>query len=432
MHPWHRAEGAWPGDRGSAGRKAGTPKTTGARGILKGVPGGTAWYRETGPRKCGRGKEGTAVSGYGEGMVDRFPEGIELTGYREGDEEEILDLFKKAFGQELSLETWRWKYASLAGARENIFLLRDREGKLCGHYAALPFTLVYEGKELPAALRVDFMIPPDLQRKGLGGLLIEACRKKLAEWCALHVAFPSPSSTPVTRKKQPHILDEAPIYWRLTDARAALRAAGWGSPPTLAAAAANIVLRNLYRLLSFPWFSRKISCQVREGFAGSIPGDAEFRRPGCGIYFRRDARFLHWRFDQNPQREYAIVLLESRGRDTGPGGYAVLATMEYQGFRLGFIVDILVDPPGILAARRLLNEALERLEAQGVEAVTCMMTGRNAYTRALMSLGFVKVPNRFLPRALNVTVHVYNPGLDRDHACNLDNWILTWADTDLV
>lgn len=99
---------------------------------------------------------------------------------------------------------------------------------------------------------------------------------------------------------------------------------------------------------------------------------------------------------------------------------------------MGFIVDLLADPPRSRTIRYLLSRALKWFREQEVEAVTCMMSERNAYTRALKSLGFVKVPNRFLPRTLNISLRVYDPGLDRDYVCNLDNWIITWADTDLV
>ncbi|MGQ9702966.1 MAG: GNAT family N-acetyltransferase [Actinomycetota bacterium] len=374
-----------------------------------------------------------AMPEHGEGSADRFTQELELTGYRPGDEHAILGLFRETFGQERGLESWRWRYEGLAGNTEHILLVRDREGNLCGHYASQIFTVVYREKEIMGALRLDFMVHPDFQRKGIGGLLIDASRKHLAERCSLHISFPNPNSTSITRKKRPHFMDEAPIYWRLADVGSLFKAAGLRSCPPFFLRWANAMLRSAYRLLELPTLlDRGLECEVGTRFAELLPESPSFRRQGCGIYFKRDAAFLRWRFDENPERDYTLLFLGPRGGARGQEGYAVLAVMEYQGFSMGFIVDLLADPPRSRTIRYVLSRALKWFREQEVEAVTCMMSGRNAYTRALKSLGFVKVPNRFLPRALNISLCVYDPGLDRDYVCNLDNWIITWADTDLA
>ncbi len=353
--------------------------------------------------------------------------------YQPGDEQAILELFRQAFGQERGLEAWRWRYEGLPGATEHIILVKDEDGALCGHYASLPFTVVFRGKEIEGALRVDFMVRPDLQRRGIGGLLIDASRKHLAERCSLHVSFPNPNSTPITYKKGPHFVDEAPVYWRLTDAGSLFRAWGWRSVPRFLIIWANFILSAIYYLLDIPVLpDRDLDHEVGNRFAELLPEGADFRRQGCGIYFKRDAAFLRWRFDDNPEREYALFILKPKPEAEGPTGYAALAVMEYGGFKLGFVVDLLADPPRFRTIRYLLSRAVDWFRTREVEAVTCMMTGRNAYTRALKSLGFVRVPNRFLPRTLNVSIRVYDEEVDREYVCNLDNWIITWADTDLV
>lgn len=358
---------------------------------------------------------------------------LTVSHYQPGDEHAILDLFRQAFGQECSLEAWRWKYEGLPGTTEHIILVRDGDGALCGHYASLLFTVVYREREIKGALRVDFMVRPDLQRKGIGSLLIDECRKHLAERCSLHVSFPNPNSTPITRKKGPHFMEEAPIYWRVVDAGSLFRALGWKSFPRFLIPWANALLHACYRILELPAFlDRGLDHEAASGFAELLPQDADFRRWGCGIYFKRDAAFLRWRFDQNPEREYTVLFLKPAGGTGKETGYAALAVMEYQGFRLGFVVDLLADPPRSGTIRYLLSRAVEWFRTQEVEAVTCLMTGNNAYTRALKSLGFVRVPNRFLPRTLNMSIRVYDEKLDREYVCNMENWIITWADTDLV
>jgi GNAT superfamily N-acetyltransferase len=353
--------------------------------------------------------------------------------YKPGDELAILELFQKAFGEERSLALWRWRYGELPGATENILLVKDESGELCGHYAALPFNMIYRGREIPGALRLDLMVHPERQRMGIGGLLIDALRENMKGRIALVISFPNPKSTVPTIRKGPHYLGEAPLYWRLEDVSSLSKVLGWAHMPRPLAACANTAIRAFYRLIALPtWLERRYGHEERRSFEEGEAGQAGYRRQECGIYLVRDEAFLRWRFDAHPEMEYTILFLKGRGRTDTPTGYAVLTVLEYQGFRIGFIVDILVDPPAISPARYILSQAARWFKAQKVEAISCMMTGKNAYTSALVSLGFYRVPNRFMPRDLNLSFRVFDPDIDYDYATDPGNWIITWADTDLV
>jgi hypothetical protein len=130
--------------------------------------------------------------------------------------------------------------------------------------------------------------------------------------------------------------------------------------------------------------------------------------------------------------EYVILFLHERKGGEDPVGYAVLAIKEIEGSVIGFIVDVLVYPPVFRPARYLLSRAVQWLRAQEPDFISCLMTGKNAYTRALLSLGFMPVPHRLLPRNLGLSFFIYDPDIDRSYATDPDNWIITWADTDLV
>ncbi|MEW6554259.1 MAG: GNAT family N-acetyltransferase [Actinomycetota bacterium] len=352
--------------------------------------------------------------------------------YRPGDEHAILALFRAAFGEERSLALWRWRYGELPGGTDNILLVRDENGALCGHYAGLPFTIVFRGREIPGALRLDLMIHPDRQRMGIGLFLIESMRQHMKGRISLVTSFPNDKSTGPTIKKSPHYLGEAPLYWRLEDISSLFKGMGWTAVPARAAAAANVLLRAAYRLIAMPSLrDRRYGHVERRGFEDGLSKDG-YPRDGCGIHFKRDEAFLRWRFDRHPEMDYTVIFLDPKvGGDT-KAGYIVLTVMGYEGFRIGFIVDILVHPLSLRPARYLVAQAARWFEARGVETISCMMTGRNAYSRALRSLGFFMVSNRFMPRDLNLSFRVLDPDLDFDHATDPMNWVLTWADTDLV
>jgi GNAT superfamily N-acetyltransferase len=304
---------------------------------------------------------------------------------------------------------------------------------LCGHYAGLPFTIIFRGKEIPGMLRLDLMIHPERQRMGLGLFLIESLRQHIKDHISLAISFPNDKSTGPTIKKGPHYLGEAPLYWRLEDISSLFKGLGWKDVPAFLVAGANTVMRAFYRLISMPaLLERRYEHVERRGFEEGVRSRADYARDGCGIYFKRDQAFLRWRFDRHPEMDYTVMFLEPGGRENNPKGYIVLAVMEYEGFRIGFIVDILVHPLSLRPARYLIAQAARWFHAHGVDTISCMMAGKNSYTGALQSLGFFRVPNRFMPRELNLSFRVLDPDLDYDYAADPLNWILTWADTDLV
>ncbi len=277
------------------------------------------------------------------------------------------------------------------------------------------------------------MVRPDLQRMGIGSLLVDSIRRHMKGRCALAFCFPNTKSTGTTIKKGPQYLGETPLFWRLEDASSLCRGLGWARPPLLFTAVANAVMRAFYRLLAAPSLLEGRYGHERErGFGEAGKRHAGHRRDDCGIYVRRDEAFLRWRFDANPETDYTVMSLAPRRRRDDTAGYIVLAVREYGGFRIGFIVDILVYHLALRPARYLIAQAARWFEEQRVETISCMMTGKNAYTGALKSLGFIRVPNRFMPRDLNLSFRVFDPEIDRDFATDPDNWILTWADTDLI
>ncbi len=252
--------------------------------------------------------------------------------YRPGGEHAILELFRAALGEGRSLALWRWRYGELPGATNNILPVWGEQGKLYGHYAGLPFTVVYRGREIPGALRLDFMVHPDRQRMGIGLFLIDEMRRHMKDRFSLPTGFPNPKSTGPTIKKGPHYLGEAPLYWRLEDIQALFRWLGWKPLPSFLARCANAVMRAFYRLAAMTApVGKRYGHEEARGFAAVITKGEEYQRDGCGLYFKRDADFLRWRFDRHPEMDYTILFLSPRERSDGTAGYIVLAVAEYGG-----------------------------------------------------------------------------------------------------
>jgi GNAT superfamily N-acetyltransferase len=353
--------------------------------------------------------------------------------YRPGDEEQILELFHASFGERKSAAWWRWKYLERSESPAHILLVRDVKGDICAHYAALPFTICRGKEEWTGALRLDMMVRSDYRHKGIADTLVKAIQIHADPGKAFAYGFPSPSSMGVSRKTKRHHLDEIPIYWRLGKTAVLFAKLGCGDKAArLAARPADLLLAAVYRALELiPPAGRRFRLRRTEGFAAEAPAAGSWERKGENFHTSRDASFLEWRFDRNPETDYTVFLLTHGDGSTQPLGYAVLAIQEIQGLRIGFIVDLLVDPPCMRPARLLLSRAARWFGEEDVDVLSCIMTGKNAYTRALRSLGFIRLPHSILPRSLHLWLRVNDPDID-EAARDPRNWIITWADTDLV
>jgi hypothetical protein len=91
---------------------------------------------------------------------------MEIRDYKAGDEEHILKLFKSAFGKELSVDYWRWRFIENPVTQLMIKLMWD-ETRLVGHYAVSPLVLNVDGEKILTALSMTTMTDPEYAGKGI-------------------------------------------------------------------------------------------------------------------------------------------------------------------------------------------------------------------------------------------------------------------------
>jgi N-acetylglutamate synthase-like GNAT family acetyltransferase len=93
--------------------------------------------------------------------------------YRSGDETQINSLFKIVFHKDRSIEEWQWKYEVL-GAQKPIIVVYEENGEIIGHAACIIF-------ENSIAERVDIMVHPEHQGKGIYKLIVKKLIQELEE-----------------------------------------------------------------------------------------------------------------------------------------------------------------------------------------------------------------------------------------------------------
>jgi hypothetical protein len=171
-----------------------------------------------------------------------------------------------------------------------------------------------------------------------------------------------------------------------------------------------------------PWREARSSLEVRAGTGFGSDYDALWERAGSSyaMCVRRDAAYLRWKYRERPGRSYEILELRREGRLEG---FSVHRTEDYQGLRLGWIVDLFTEASDDEARSALLGAlvaAFRRARVARAQAF-CMNGG---LARSLRRAGFFSDRSRAL-----LCVHVKDPlagPLDTQ-----EKWHLVFGDGDM-
>lgn len=118
---------------------------------------------------------------------------ITVRGYRPGDEVPLLELFRRCFHADRSLEHWRWKFEDAPAGRLRISLAAAEGGLILAHYGAFP-NLWWDQNErrlLRAHQIGDIMSAPEARGLGRGktSVLAQTARHFYAAHCHGRVDF---------------------------------------------------------------------------------------------------------------------------------------------------------------------------------------------------------------------------------------------------
>jgi hypothetical protein len=91
---------------------------------------------------------------------------IEIRPYKEGDEKEIIKLFKACFGKEMSRKEWQWKYKKSPWGSVSYVVFDNK--KLVSHYGGIKYLFYSGNKMLSAYQTCDVMTHPDYRGKFFG------------------------------------------------------------------------------------------------------------------------------------------------------------------------------------------------------------------------------------------------------------------------
>ena len=325
--------------------------------------------------------------------------------YREGDEEQILAMFRRSFFVDRSVARWSWEYRENPYGNRKISLAFAEAGRLVAHYSGYPVRFHRAGAQALTALQIgDTMTEPSFRHVGRGptSLLGRTVRHYYARFCDGQVAFNYGVNTGNIQRFSMSFVGAR----RLEDLPYHLRETG---PPLPAPHPLRVRLGG--------WRVERIS-SFDERF------DELFRRV-AGDYrllIERDARYLEWRYARCPDTEYFLYAVFRRDR---LAGWSVFRYRKDQREILSW-GDALFDPSRPAAVPLLLAHVLAAPEHRTARAIDLWLTPRPAWwAERIRGLGFEPRPE---PENLGI---VFVPfGFDPEEAFRADLYYMM-GDTDL-
>ncbi len=302
-----------------------------------------------------------------------------IRSYSEGDEEQILPMFREVFRTQRTLEHWYWKFRDNPYGSHRIAVTFSEDGRLVAHYAGYPVPFYFtEGKtrEFISYQIGDTMTHPSVRRIGLGktGILARTANYFYARFCRdivpLFYGFNTGHIRELGKRYLGYVYIDPIPYWILDLPNKRLR------PLTF-----------LQRFLSgFRVAQVEYTDSGWDKFFDRV-------RDSYVLLVRRDARYVKWRYLDCPDRLHRVFAVYKRGRIVG---WAVFSRRQE---RLIW-GDALFDRKHPEAISILLAEVLNYPEFNGVTSIEGWFSMHPSWwSEWLKNLGFIltKEPNNLYP-----------------------------------
>jgi hypothetical protein len=347
--------------------------------------------------------------------------------YRDGDEKQILKLRRAVFGDldpvRLKESTWQWQFQENPSGRAVCFLA-ESAGKIVGQYVTIPTRFSIHGKEILTAFSCDTMIHPEYRRQGMFSALARKNYDFLASDRNIHLVWGFPND-----KSQPGFVGK--LDWRMMPII-----------PLMVMPLKPIAM--VYR--SFPVLNKLMPPpQIQQkpdpdfDFSAHAPGlimdpvssfgstfDTLWQnnRSMAPVVQVRDSAYLQWRYLSVPEFAYRPFAIRRHGTLVG---YVVMRMMVLNGRRFGVLVDLFPFPmKPDSALQTVFSFAKHYAKHHGGDFLTCILPRKRM--GILKSAGFRMVPEIINPKTWRLGYLKTGDG----PWGNLDDWHVTYGDTDVV
>lgn len=312
---------------------------------------------------------------------------ITIDAYKDGDGEELNNLFCEVFSQNRSLRQWEWKFKeSPIDSRPFIILARSGD-KIVGQYACISFWLKYKDTVVKALQPVDNFVHSDYRGgvKGVQAKLMQRSNENAVEnGVVIGLGFPNRTGYTIGKRLFHHkdLIKIEILFKRLSWRSALKRRVKWRFLVNVVGRISSLFIRFFLAIrgksaagVKYTWVS---------AFDESINLFWEKVKDQYAIMVKRDFIYLNWRYCRKPDSAYYILRAELDGNTVG---LIIVKYEDHGDARIGFIMESLaIENPTILDD--LLKRGLMFLSQKKVDFVLARVSASDPVKRAFHKKGF--------------------------------------------
>lgn len=328
--------------------------------------------------------------------------------YREFDREPVFEFLRMVYSRERSAQLiaqWDWKYVGNPFTRKDgpYVLLARADNAIVGMLGATPLRVHIRGKEQWVMNSGDGAVHPGFRRQGIAMKMARVYIRDhpLGFGWANPISFQGATQSKLSPGTRliPQVKLLLPEFFSRILARAQFKPALQATPVGL----------SIHRIET-----------IDERFDSLW----ERARGNYAVMVVRDRAYLSWRFATRPDAQYAIL---GATRENHFVGYLVIRIVKKNCWRLGYMVDWLIEDDSFAVFAALARQGIADLYKLGAAFITARtLTPR--YFEMLSRLGFFSW-TWSRPEYLLTRVNASDPALQI--FANPGEWFLTMGDGDL-
>ncbi len=349
--------------------------------------------------------------------------------FRDGDEQQINDLFNRIFETDRSLEQWRWKFqANPAKLADRIHIVVGvSEGKIVSQLAAIARDLWARGMPQQTVQIVDNLIDPAYRngRQLLRDMLFYFQERVHAQGNVFIFGAPNDLHYKIGKRLLSYVdIFPVPRLFRRLSMRLALRKHLPGPIRHLSEALGRF---SAWAIRSTFLVGNRGQYHIVEAIDERFDHFWERAKGRFSFLGVRGMKYLHWRYFQHPDACFRLLCAEN---NAGMNAWVVLnVTQQPDGSRIGYLMDFLyLDGP---VMRQLLLRGLFELSRMGADYAIAVAAPGSDGDRLLRAIGFCERGNFDQIRLVLKWCTMQDK---QEQSVVLDplNWHLCHGDLDLV
>jgi hypothetical protein len=351
---------------------------------------------------------------------------ITIDVYKDGDQEELNNLFCDVFSQKRSLREWEWKFKESPIDSRPFIILARSGGKIVGQYACISLWLKYQDKLVKALQPVDNFVYNDYRGgvKGVQAKLMQKSNETAVEnGVAVGFGFPNRTGYIIGKRLFNHkdLIKIEVLFKRLSWRSALKRRVKWRFLVNFAGWISSLVIRFFLAIkgksvsrVKYTWVST---------FDESINLFWEKVKDQYTIMVKRDFIYLNWRYCRKPDNTYHILRAELDGSIVG---LVIVKYEDYKDARIGFIMESLAIKDSMVVDS-LLKKGLMFLSRNKVDFVLARVSSSDPVKRAFYKKGFSQKEDVWNSHIVYVR---YSSHVEESVLCDTSLWHVSFGDCD--